>query len=145
MSKKWDKRFLELAEHVAGWSKDPSTKCGAVITKGKFIVSLGFNGFPADTSDDPEIYDDRPRKYLRVLHAEMNAILSAKQDLTGCTVYVHPFPPCSQCAAAIIQSGVVAVVTKKPTAELKERWGDSISESRAMFEEAGVHCVELDS
>jgi dCMP deaminase len=27
----WDKRFLDLAEHVAQWSKDPRTKVGAVI------------------------------------------------------------------------------------------------------------------
>lgn len=43
---KWDKRFLELAAFIAEWSKDPSTKCGAVITDGKQIVSQGFNGFP---------------------------------------------------------------------------------------------------
>jgi deoxycytidylate deaminase len=26
---KWDNRFLELARHVAQWSKDPSTRTGA--------------------------------------------------------------------------------------------------------------------
>jgi len=143
MSSKWDKRFLDLAEQVASWSKDPSTKCGAVIVKGKFIVSVGFNGFPAGCKDDEEIYADRPRKYKRVLHAEMNALLSAKQDLTGCTIYVHPFCPCSQCAAAIIQSGIVEVITKAPSAELIERWGDSITESLEMFKEAGIVYQEL--
>lgn len=143
MSKKWDKRFLEIAEHVSTWSRDPSTKCGSAITRGKFIVSLGFNGFPAGTSDDPEIYADRPRKLRRVAHSELNAILSAKQDLTGCTIYVHPFTPCAQCSVAIIQSGITRVVTKTPSAELVERWGDSITESLAMFAEAGVAYEEL--
>ena len=43
---KWDKRFLELSRHVSNWSKDPSTKVGAIITDGIKIVSMGFNGLP---------------------------------------------------------------------------------------------------
>ena len=31
MSDKWDIRFLELARHISGWSKDPSTKVGCVV------------------------------------------------------------------------------------------------------------------
>ena len=30
LSNKWDTRFLDLAEHIAGWSKDPSRKIGAI-------------------------------------------------------------------------------------------------------------------
>ena len=45
---KWDHRFLALAEHISHWSKDPSTKVGAVIThRSKRVVSMGFNGLPA--------------------------------------------------------------------------------------------------
>ena len=29
-SLKWDIRYLELAKHIAQWSKDPSRKIGAV-------------------------------------------------------------------------------------------------------------------
>jgi deoxycytidylate deaminase len=47
----WDSRFLEMAVLVSKWSKDPSTKVGAVIAKGKFVVSLGFNGHPAGVAD----------------------------------------------------------------------------------------------
>ena len=82
----WDHRFLVMAQLVAGWSKDPSSKVGSVITDGKRIVSLGFNGFPAGTDDNPAIYDDRERKYRRVLHAEPNAMSFAKRDLNGCTI-----------------------------------------------------------
>ena len=32
---KWSHRFLDMAALVASWSKDPSTKCGAVITDKK--------------------------------------------------------------------------------------------------------------
>ncbi len=44
---KWADRFMSLAEHVATWSKDPSTQVGCVIVdKQNRVVSLGFNGFP---------------------------------------------------------------------------------------------------
>ena len=43
---KWYKRYLKLAAEVAQWSKDPSTKVGAVVvgSKGQ-ILSQGYNGF----------------------------------------------------------------------------------------------------
>jgi len=44
---KWALRFLGLASYISKWSKDPSTKVGAVIAQGNRIVSLGYNGFPA--------------------------------------------------------------------------------------------------
>ena len=143
MSIKWDRRFLSIAKNVSLWSRDPSTKCGAVITRGKFVVALGFNGFPTGVSDANDLYADREKKYKRVLHAELNAILSAKQDLTGCTVYVYPLPPCSQCAAAIIQTGITRVVTLNPTKDLEERWGASLKEATDMFAEAKVDFQKL--
>ena len=73
----WDKRFLDLAEHVAGWSKDPSTQVGCVIVNDKrVVVGLGYNGFPRGVEDTPERLNDRPTKYLMVQHAEVNAILN---------------------------------------------------------------------
>lgn len=135
---KWDKRFLDLAEHVAGWSKDPSTKCGAVITKNKKIISQGFNGFPQGVPDKEEWLSDRTTKYSMVLHAEVNAILFAKQDLTDCSIYVWPMPPCPRCAAQIIQSGIKTVISMEPSEDLKGRWGSEIEIAEVMFKEAGV-------
>ena len=58
IDEKWDRRFLALAEHVADWSKDPSTKTGAVIVRpDRTIASMGYNGFPRGMADT----DDRPR------------------------------------------------------------------------------------
>ena len=31
----WDKKFIKLAEEISTWSKDPSTKHGAVIVDDK--------------------------------------------------------------------------------------------------------------
>lgn len=136
---KWDGRFLELAELVSTWSHDPSTKCGSVITKGKRIVSMGFNGFPAGCRDD--CYDDRERKLLRVLHAEVNAILFAGRDLAGCTIYVHPFQPCASCMAMIIQSGITRVITRKAPDDKLARWKNNFEESQRLAEEAGIELV----
>jgi len=39
----WDIRFLDLAKHISIWSKDPSTKVGAVIfDSDKRIVRVAF-------------------------------------------------------------------------------------------------------
>lgn len=138
----WDERFLEMAQLVAGWSKDPSSKVGSVITDGKRIVSLGFNGFPAGTDDDPSIYGDRERKYRRVLHAEQNAMSFAKRDLAGCTIYIT-HPPCARCAAQIVQEGIARVVCPSPSADFLSRWKDDMNESLAMFREAKVAFVEV--
>ena len=59
---KWDYRFLDMARLVAQWSKDPSTKCGAIITQNRRVVSQGFNGFAAETPDTPELYMDKEYK-----------------------------------------------------------------------------------
>lgn len=134
----WDARFLQMAALVSTWSKDPSTKVGAVITRGKFVVSLGFNGHPAGIRDSESRLLDREQKYRTIIHAEMNAILSARQPLEDCTLYVVPFMPCSNCGAVIVQSGIKRVVTLEND---NERWAESFDITRTIFAEAGVELV----
>ena len=135
---KWDERFLNLAKIVASWSKDPSTKVGAVITKGNNIISLGFNGFAKGVADTEERYKNRDFKYPAVIHAEENAILFAKQDLTDCTIYTWPMPPCASCAAKIIQTGIKRVVSIQPTEDQLKRWEESIKIADAMYNDVGM-------
>lgn len=136
----WEKRFLDLADHVAQWSKDPRTKVGAVITdQKKRVVSLGYNGFPRGVNDDESRYNDRDVKRLFVAHAERNALDNAPLMVEGCTLYV-PLLPCNECAKSIIQKGIVAVVTYKPDREDNFNWDIT----RQMFREAGVVLLELD-
>ena len=134
----WDARFLDMAALVATWSKDPSTQVGAVITRGKFVVSLGFNGHPSGIDDSDARLHEREVKYRTIIHAEMNAILSARQPLEGCTLYVVPFMPCSNCGAVIVQSGIKRVVTLESN---NERWLESFEFTRGIFAEAGVELV----
>lgn len=141
----WDRRFLSLAEHVSGWSKDPSTKCGCIIADAQHrLVSQGYNGFPAGVGDTSERLEDRDTRLRMTLHAELNALLHARQDLAGCTLYVHPMPPCSQCAAAIIQSGIRRIVATAPTEAQQERWGSDWDLASAMYYESGTWLILVD-
>lgn len=137
---KWDARFLDLAKHVASWSKDPSTQVGAVITRPDHtIASVGYNGFPRGVEDNPKALGDRETKLARTVHAEVNAILSSKEDIDGCSIYTWPLMPCSHCAAAIINAGIVQVVAPKP--DDSSSWQDSFKHSITMFEQAWVNLV----
>ena len=109
LSNDWIKRFLDLSKLVSTWSKDPSTKVGAVIIdpETKTIVSTGYNGFPRNIEDSEERLNNRELKYKFVVHAEMNAIMNAlynNRSVKNCILFVHGLPCCSDCAKAIIQS-----------------------------------------
>lgn len=133
----WTRRFIDLAHHVSKWSKDPSTKVGAVIVDGKRIVSVGFNGPPAVTMDKPM---SREEKLLRTVHAEENAVLFSARNIKGCTIYVT-HPPCAHCTAILIQSGISRIYFDYPSPEFMTRWADHINTSNAMCSEAGVELI----
>lgn len=137
---KWERRFLELAEHIAQWSKDPRTKVGAVIVDDKRrVISVGYNGFPRGVNDDIERYNDREIKLLYVAHAERNALDNAPLMVDGCTMYVT-HTPCNECAKSIIQKGIARIVTYVPEDEAWFNW----QVSQTMFQEAGVEILLLD-
>lgn len=143
MTEKWDARFLGLAALVATWSKDPSSKVGAVIVDPKNRVnSLGFNGFPRTVSDAPQVYADRDEKLRRTLHAEQNALLFAARSVEGGTIYIT-HPPCARCAALLIQAGIQRVVCPPPPPDFQQRWAADIASSRQMFDEARVDFIEI--
>lgn len=122
---KWDTRFLDLAQVVSKWSKDPSTQVGAVLVRpDKSILSIGYNGFPRKMEDTLELLNNRDEKYSRIVHAEVNALLAAKTDITGCTLYTYPFMCCDRCVVQMIQAGVDTFVFPKTTdVKTLERWG----------------------
>lgn len=114
----WDEYFMEIAGAVAKKSKDPSTQTGCVIVdKKNRPVSFGYNGFIAGC-DETKMTTERPMKYHLVLHDIMNAILFAKRDLEGCTVY-GLYAPCENCLKHAIQAGVRKIIYKIPVVESK--------------------------
>lgn len=141
---KWDKRWLAMAAFIAGWSKDPSTKAGAIITENQVnLVSMGYNGLPQSMQDRVEYLNNRDEKYSRIVHAEINALLfSGRPNLRGCTLYVHPFLCCERCAVLVAQAGIERVVAPRPMPDKEERWGASFKKSREYFLECGVKVLE---
>ena len=64
-------QFANVAETLARFSKDPSTRVGAVVVDDHgHILSTGWNGFPRGVDDDPARYADRSVKLELIAHAD---------------------------------------------------------------------------
>jgi len=138
ITKKWDQRFLEMASLVSTWSKDPSTQAGAVIVRPDLtIASVGFNGFARTMKDDPELYADREKKYSRIIHCEVNALIHAAGPVPFHTLFTYPFMPCDRCVVQMIQAGVARFVFSEASEDHKDRWADAFAKTIAYIEEAG--------
>lgn len=153
----WDARFIALAEHWAGNSKDPSTKVGCILVhpETNAVAGQGFNGFPRRVRErkillgaivcdelDPVRWE-RPGKYLWIEHAERNAIYNAARHghpTDGCWAYLNYDPNnsiCADCARALIQAGITRVIG--PQRQLSTvGWLESCAIAAVMFREAGV-------
>jgi len=132
---KWDKRFINLAETISTWSKDDSKQVGAVIVDtDRRIISTGYNGLPKNINENSLNKDE---KLSKTLHAEMNAILFSRRDLTGTSIYISTLPVCSLCAAVIIQLKISRVVCKIPD-NPKSKWYKSHKLAKQMLKEAKV-------
>lgn len=134
LTNKWDLRFVEMAQLVSTWSKDPEAQVGAVIvspTKRQF--SLGFNGFVSGARDDYR-HMEADEKNRHTVHAELNAILNARSSVEGWTLYATKFP-CHECAKAVIQAGVARVVCLEPD---NGKWAGTQDEADVELQEAAV-------
>lgn len=156
----WDRRFLDMAKLVASWSKDPGTQVGAVITKkDRTVISVGYNGFPRGMDDSlllsehcecharfgfPQVGSPGPcickekrreEKLSRTIHAEMNALLTTKQDVANCTIYIYPFLCCDRCFVQLVQAGVTRFVSPTWDPVVYSRWKESFHRVKLYAEE----------
>jgi dCMP deaminase len=105
-----DQRYLKMAMI---WSQNSYCKrrqVGALLVKGKMIISDGYNGTPSGFENICEDDDNRTKPY--VLHAEANAITKvakSNNSSEGATMYVTS-SPCLECSKLIIQAGIKRVV-----------------------------------
>ncbi len=145
MDEKWHLRFLELADCIASWSKDPSRGVGSVIVSPmRQVLATGYNGLPRGFEDHPDRLQ-RPVKYDLIVHAEMNAIIQCARNgvsPVGATIY-SSFSPCIHCSLSIVQAGIKRVVTRS-IARGDEHWNDSIDKSVVLFEEVGIEYLVLE-
>ena len=144
----WDQYFLKLISIIKKKSKDPHTNFGAVIVGPDHeIRSTGFNSPPRGVNDNITRRKYRPEKYLWMVHAESNAIFNAARvgiPCKGCTIYINGLP-CTECAKAIIQAGIIEVKYNKKEwkkflegKDITTGWLSVLDRSLLMLNEAGV-------
>jgi dCMP deaminase len=141
----WDLRFMKLADNIAQWSKDRSSKVGAVIVRDKNIISTGYNGFPRGSDDDDEKRHERPEKYEWVLHAEENSIVNAArhgQATNDADMYVNWYP-CSKCAGMIVNAGIKRLFCDKKPDFSHFKFGKSFVMAQKKLVEGGVEIIYL--
>jgi len=139
LAAKWVDRFMDTAQNVSGWSNDGSRQVGAVIAQGKHVISSGYNGQPANIDIIPI---DKNHKNSLTIHAECNAILHAKRDLEGCSIFVYGLPPCQHCALLIVQANIRTVYYRL-SRPISLRWEYECNAALATFECAGVQVIEV--
>jgi dCMP deaminase len=138
----WDDYFITMAYLVATRSKDENTHIGAVVVgPDNEIRSTGYNSFPRGLNDDVPGRQERPLKYRFFEHAERNSCYNATLigvSLKGCKMYTNGIP-CTDCARAIIQSGIKEVIVDKMWNDNNyDHWLEEAKISLQMFEECGV-------
>ncbi len=148
-----DRKLLSEASKVRCISDDRSTKVGVLIYGADAISIEHANQFPQGV-DQSEERHQRPTKYQYIEHAERNAIYLAARcglALRGTTIYIASFtpgfPPCCDCARAIIQSGITRIVGKTGDNDpelWRADWRDSMVAACTMLQEANVRfdCVD---
>ncbi len=107
---KYDVAYLKMAKEWAKLSYCKRRQVGALIVKGKMIISDGYNGTPTGFENACENEENYTKWY--VLHAEANAILkvaSSTQSCKGATLYIT-MSPCKECSKLIHQSGIKRLV-----------------------------------
>jgi dCMP deaminase len=139
---KWINRYMGLAKHVASWSEDNKKQVGSVLTRDNRVISLGYNGLPTGVETKPERFEkDIKLNYFE--HAERNCIFTAAKmghSTMNCTLY-STFFPCPDCARAIIQSGIVHLITMEM--DPQSSWFNKMKISEEMLQEAGIKITYL--
>lgn len=146
----WDQLYITMCYLVGMRSKDPQTHVGSIIVDSdNVLVSTGYNSLPRGIETDPEgkrLSREDGEKYFWVEHAERNAIYNAARRgtvLKGCKLYV-PWTPCTDCARAIIQTGISEVIIHQNgqdfyDANTNGKWIESYKKTESMFRESGVN------
>lgn len=123
-------------------STDNSTWNGAaIVALGGWAIEA--NRFPDGVTESPARWE-RPAKYQYVEHAERGVIYKAARlglATDGATMYC-PWIACTDCARAIVMSGIKEVVTLK--SDDNGRWQESVKVGLDILREGGVNVRLMD-
>lgn len=144
--KRFDSVAVCLIAEESAHSHDPDTQTACLLVNCDGGILLASNQFPAGVCREPYRLR-RPDKYIWLLHAERNLIATAAKiglRTGGSTMYLNWFP-CSDCAAMIVQSGILRLVADRAKYEQRKndpRYG--FISSITMLREAGVEIEWLE-
>ena len=130
---------MSLALQARSWVKGPDLGVGAcVVNPDRRGFSLGYSGLPRGLEDTEHRITMPNYKDYHIIHAELNAILNAPGPVKGWSMYVTTFP-CAHCCGAIIQAGILKVISPGPSHET--RWFRHQLKGREALREAGIKIV----
>lgn len=121
----WDEYFMDIAKVAATRSTCLRRKVGAVIVKGKRLLTSGYNGAPQGLAHCAAvgclrtvrgIPSGERHELCRGTHAEQNAIVQAALygvAIEGATAYTT-LQPCCACTKLLINAGIRRIVYLEP-------------------------------
>jgi dCMP deaminase len=134
--------LLERAVTAAAASPNRIRRVGAVlVTAGTEIAAC--NTFPPGVRALPERAAGENR-FIWLEHAERTTLFEAARRglATDGGLLVSTYFPCTDCARAIVLSGVKAVAAPRPEFD-DPVWGDSFRTSAAILSEGAVEVIYL--
>lgn len=133
-----DEAMLERAFDLAMQSPNRSRKTAAVIHIGDMVLSESCNTFPGGVADLPERHEGESR-YKWIEHAERLAVFGAARRgaATEGASMTTLWYPCSECARAIVGSGIAELCCSVPDLS-DDRWGSDFVVAAQILEEGGV-------
>ena len=139
----WQIRLLKLAQHISGWSKDPSTKVGAVLaTSDAKVISNGYNGLPINFDDN--LIADRDYKIENVIHAELNCLANMVMKPLNVELYLFvTHSVCPECAKIISAHSFIKRVYYVKNEEFEARWNATRTES--FFHNTNIEYIGINS
>jgi dCMP deaminase len=119
---KWHDYFMKICGIVSERATCPRKSVGAIIVKDNRIISTGYNGAPKGVQHCNEVGCKIVNNHcVRVVHAEMNALLFAGKEAEDATLYCTCLP-CEICMKLAIQSGIKKIYYKEDYNKESIQW-----------------------
>ena len=108
----WETYFMNIAQEVATRSTCDRKHVGAVIVRGKTILSTGYNGSVRGMHHCDEIgHEMKNGRCVRTIHAEANAVVQSARNgvrIDEAEIYVTA-SPCYDCFKMIANAGLSSI------------------------------------
>ncbi len=108
----WENYFMNIAREVATRATCDRKMIGAVIVRGKTILSTGYNGSLRGLPHCDEVGHEMENGHcVRTVHAEANAIVHAARhgiQLEGAEIFITA-SPCYNCFKLIVNAGITKI------------------------------------